>query len=267
MGSLVIGIEFRLSRTFGELGVEWGTFALSASYPARCRFPPTDASLLESLLPSEVQLRIDRVALEGNDIVVEAETRSGSALCPRCRRRSTTLHSRYRRRLRDQPCRGRPVRLTLSAGKFLCSSARCGQRIFCERLSGLAESRARTSRDLAESHRSIGLALGGEAGARLAALLSVPTSPDTILRRVKAAPAEASPPPRYVGIDDWALRKGQTYGTILVDLERRTVIDLLPGRDGEALKEWLVANPQVEVVTRDRWPAYIEAISAAAPQA
>ena len=95
----------------------------------------------------------------------------------------------------------------------------------------------------------------------------MPTSPDTILRRVKTEPAEPSPPPRYVGIDDWACRKGQTYGTILVDLERRTVIDLLPGRDGEALRKWLAANPQVEVVTRDRWPAYIEAISAAAPQA
>ena len=126
---------------------------------------------------------------------------------------------------------------------------------------------ARTSVDLARSHRSIGLALGGEAGARLAAALSVPTSPDTILRRVKAEPATPSPPPRYVGIDDWACRKGQTYGTILVDLERRTVIDLLPGRDGEALRTWLAANPQVEVVTRDRWPAYIEAITAAAPQA
>ena len=121
--------------------------------------------------------------------------------------------------------------------------------------------------DLAQSHRSIGLALGGEAGARLAAALSVPTSPDTILRRVKMESAEPSPPPRYVGIDDWACRKGQTYGTILVDLERRTVIDLLPGRDGEALRMWLVSHPQVEVVTRDRWPAYIEAISAAAPQA
>jgi transposase len=226
-----------------------------------------DASLLESLLPPEIKLRIDHVALEGNDIVVEAETRSGSAPCPRCRRRSTTLHSRYRRQLHDHPCRGRPLRLTLSAGKFICSNAGCRQRIFCERLSGLAKLRARTSIDLAESHRSIGLALGGEAGARLAALLSVPTSPDTILRRVKATPTEPSPPPRYVGIDDWACRKGQTYGTILVDLERRTVIDLLPGRDGEALRKWLAANPQVEVVTRDRWSAYIEAISAAAPQA
>jgi transposase len=226
-----------------------------------------DSSFLESLLPSDVKIRIESVALDANDIVVEAATRSRSSPCPRCRRRSATLHSRYRWQLRDHPCRGRPLRLTLSTGRFFCTNARCRQRIFCERLSGLAQPRARTSVDLAQSHRSIGLALGGEAGARLAAALSVPTSPDTILRRVKTEPGEPSPPPRYVGIDDWACRKGQTYGTILVDLERRTVIDLLPGRDGEALRKWLAANPQVEVVTRDRWPAYIEAISAAAPQA
>jgi len=225
-----------------------------------------NASLLESFLPPDVKLSIDHVALEGNDIVVEADTRSGSVPCPRCRHRSTTLQSRYRQHLRDHPCRGRPLRLTLSAGKFICSNARCGQRIFCERLSGLAKLRACTSLDLAESHRSIGLALGGEAGERLAAALSVPTSPDTILRRVKTAPAAPPPPPRSVGIDDWACRKGQTYGTILVDLERRTVIDLHLSRDGEALKKWLAANPQVEVVTRDRWSAYIEAISAAEPQ-
>jgi transposase len=226
-----------------------------------------DASLLESLLPPGVKLRIDHVNFADNAVVVEAESRSASAQCPRCQCRSTTLHSRYRRRLCDSPCRGQPLRLTLSAGKFICANDRCKQRVFCERLSGLAKPRARTSMDLTESHRSIGLALGGEAGARLAAALSVPTSPDTILRRVKAAPIEPPPLPRYVGVDDWACRRGQTYGTILVDLERRTVIDLLPGRDGEALKKWLAANPQVEVVTRDRWPAYIEAISAAAPQA
>src|ERR1700685_1742310 len=144
-----------------------------------------DASLLESLLLPNVKLRIDRVALEDNGIVVEADTRSTSASCPRCRRRSTQLHSRYRRQLRDRPCRAWPLRLTLAAGKFVCSNARCKQRIFCERLPGLAKPRARTSVDLAESHRSIGLALGGEAGSRLAAALAVPTSPDTILPRVK----------------------------------------------------------------------------------
>ncbi len=140
-------------------------------------------------------------------------------------------------------------------------------RVFCERLPGLTAPHAHTTGELAAAHRHIGLALGGEAGARLAVDQGLPTSPDTILRRVKDAPDEPAPRPRYVGLDDWATRKGHTYGTILIDLERGTVIDLLPGRDGEALKTWLAANPQVEVITRDRWPAYIHAATTTAPQA
>jgi transposase len=95
----------------------------------------------------------------------------------------------------------------------------------------------------------------------------MPTSPDTLLRRVMAAPEGVGPPPRYVGIDDWAWRKGQSYGTVVTDLERGRVIDIFPGRDGEALKQWLHANPQVEVITRDRWPAYAKAATEASPQA
>jgi hypothetical protein len=95
----------------------------------------------------------------------------------------------------------------------------------------------------------------------------MPTSADTLLRRVKQAPDEPAPPPRYVGVDDGALRKGQQYGTILIDLERGRVIAMLPGRDGEALKAWLKDHPQVEVITRDRWAAYAEAATAGAPQA
>lgn len=110
--------------------------------------------------------------------------------------------------------------------------------------------------------------MGGEAGARLANRLAMPTSPDTLLRRIKDAVAEPSAsPPRYVGVDDWAVRKGQRYGTIVVDLERGRVVDLLPGRDGTALEAWLKEHPGVEVVSRDRWAAFAQAATAGAPQA
>jgi transposase len=95
----------------------------------------------------------------------------------------------------------------------------------------------------------------------------MPTSPDTLLRRVKGAAEEPAPAPRYVGVDDWAVRKGQRYGTILIDLERGRVIDILPGRDGAALKAWLKDHPGVEVITRDRWAAYAQAATEGAPQA
>jgi transposase len=159
------------------------------------------------------------------------------------------------------------VALRLLVRRFRCAQPACPQSIFCERLPGLLAAHARSTDRLAGAHRAIGLALGGEAGIRLADRLDMPTSPDTLLRRVNDAPDPVDPPPRYVGVDDWAMRKGQRYGTILVDLERGRVLDLLPGRDGAALKAWLQEHPGVEVITRDRWAAFAQAAAEAAPQA
>ena len=226
-----------------------------------------DAAFLQSLLPADAGVRITAIAVDPAVVEVQLATTGEAAPCPRCRSVTTTVHGRYRRTLRDRPCLGLPVRLLVTARKFVCRRAECPRQVFCERLPELTAPHAHTTGELSDAHRSLGLAVGGEAGARLATELGLPTSPDTILRRVKDAPDEPAPRPRYVGIDDWATRKGHTYGTIVIDLERGTVIDLLPGRDGEALKTWLAANPQVEVITRDRWPAYIRAATTAAPQA
>lgn len=226
-----------------------------------------DAAFLRSLLPADAGVVITDLTVTADGVAVAVSTTAGTAACPTCCSLSTAVHGRYRRSLRDRPCLGLPVRLLVTARKFVCRRPDCPRRVFCERVPELTTPHARTTGELADAHRSIGLALGGEAGARLALALGLPTSPDTILRRVKDAPDEPAPRPRYVGIDDWATRKGQAYGTIVIDLERGTVIELLPGRDGEALKDWLSANPQVEVITRDRWPAYIQAATDAAPQA
>jgi transposase len=126
---------------------------------------------------------------------------------------------------------------------------------------------SRYRRRLADRHRLLGFTLGGEPGARVAEALAVPTSPDTLLRRVTATPDGGEPVFRFVGIDDFALRKGQVYGTILIDLEQGRVIDLLGGRDGAAVEAWLKAHPGVQVITRDRWAAYAAAATAGAPQA
>jgi transposase len=128
----------------------------------------------------------------------------------------------------------------------------------------LAVAHARSTTRLVHLHRTIGLALGGEPGSRRAAELAVPTSGDTLLRRVEAAPAEPEPSYRFVVIDDFAPRKGYTYGTVPVDLERGRVIDLL---DGAPVETWLRSHPGVEVITRDRWAAYANACTAAAPTA
>jgi transposase len=190
-----------------------------------------------------------------------------TAPCPGCGNDARRVHSRYTRRLADLPCFGIPVRLELTVRRFRCSSPECPRRIFAERLPGFAGEHARTTDRLRRSHEAIGYALGGEAGSRLAVLVAMPTSPDTLLRRVKQLKDVPGPPPRVVGVDDWAWRKGHRYGTIVVDLERSDVIDLLPDRDADTVAAWLKARPGVEVVSRDRSSTYAQAATEGAPGA
>jgi transposase len=151
------------------------------------------------------------------------------------------------------PCFERAVQLQVSVRRFSCGEPECPRRIFAERLPGFAEPYARTTARLRQAQESIGYQLGGEAGARLTTDLSMTTSPDTLLRRVKQLKEDSAAPPRFVGIDDGAWRKGRRYGTIVVDLERGEIIDLLPDRDAETVKTWLKEHPGVERVSRDRW--------------
>lgn len=212
-------------------------------------------------------LCVTDLTIEADIVTIHIESTATTSACPCCGATAERVHSRYTRTVTDLPIHGRTVVLSLTARRFFCNEPSCPRVLFCERLPQLTAPHARTTGPLTQSHRAIGFALGGEAGSRLAAQLAVPTSPDTLLRRVKTTPDEQLPAPRYVGIDDWAIRKGQNYGTILIDLERHRVIDILPGRDGVALKKWLQEHPGVEVITRDRWSAFAQAANEGAPTA
>ena len=211
--------------------------------------------------------RLVRACLDVENLTVHLATTAPTSACPLCGYDTRRVHSRYNRRLDDLPCLGRCVRLQVAVRRFVCPQLNCPRRIFAERLPGFAAPWARTTDRLCQAQADIGSSLGGEAGSRLAARLAMTTSPDTLLRRVKRLKNESAPPPRVVGIDDWAWRKGQRYGTIVVDLERGDVIDLLPDRDAETVAAWLKAHPGVEVVTRDRSAAYAQAATEGASQA
>jgi transposase len=187
--------------------------------------------------------------------------------CPACGRISRAVHSRYHRRPADLPSLGRTVSIHLRVRRFYCHNTACPRRTFGERLPDLVAPFARRTRRLAEAQGQTGAALGGEAGARLLSRLSMPTRADTLLRLVNRIPLPNPNPPRVIGVDDWAKSKGRSYGTIMVDLERHRVVDLLPDRTAASLAEWLQQRPGIEVVARDRSTEYASGIAIGAPAA
>ena len=203
---------------------------------------------------------------DGEGVTILARAVGASARCPSCGRSSRRVHSRCTRTVSDLPLCGASVALLVRARRFFCDDFSCERRIFCERLREVAAHARKTGR-LEAALLSIAFGLGGEAGARLARGLGLLVGPDALLRRVRAAPSPDAGVVRVLGVDDFAFRKGHAYGTILVDLERRKVVDLLPERSMGSLAEWLREHPGVEVAARDRSHIYARGIAEGAPGA
>ena len=209
----------------------------------------------------------DQVEENGEGLAVFVHSNSSSGTCPACLVSSSRVHSYYVRNPKDLPSTGQQVDLRLRVRRFRCLNSTCPKQTFSEPLPSLLEARARRTHRLQSVQAAVGTALGGEAGARLLPKLCMSVSADTLLRSIRSQKILPSNSPRVLGVDDWAVRKGCTYGTILVDLERHVVVDLLPDRTSSSLESWLREHPGVEIITRDRSTEYARGASKGAPQA
>lgn len=186
-----------------------------------------------SLLSLPEGMHVSQIQITENGIVVEVIATSPTSCCPLCSEPSASIHCHYRRILRDVPCAGRRVQLFLTVRKFSCRNPYCSRKVFAERLATFVEPWARMTIRYCQQLTSIGLATCGKGGTRLAARLGIQTTRQTILRRIMDLPELSIGSVVFLGIDDWSFRRGHRFGTILVNLESRRVVDLLPDRKAE----------------------------------
>jgi hypothetical protein len=203
-------------------------------------------------LPQFAAAIVDSVELGGDVVTFLVRATAGDAACSECRRRSSRVHARYQRQLADLPLGGRRVRVIAHIRRFKCASPRCPQSTFSEQIPGLTTPFARRTPPLTGALAKVALALAGRPGSRLAAELAMPSCRDALIRLIRARPIPGAGQIEVLGVHDFAVRRGQSYNTILIDMGTHKPVDVLPDPEAGTLADWLREHPEVQTVCRDR---------------
>src|SRR5690242_3431569 len=212
-------------------------------------------------------LVIEDVEDAGEVIVVQARTRGGAAACPGCGAQTGRVHGYHERTAADVPVDGRRVVVKVRARRMRCPVLDCTVQTFREQVPGVLERYQRRISRLTAQVSAVARELAGRASARLLPALGIGASRHTALRVLLKIPLPAPAVPRVLGIDDFALRRGLVYATVLIDAETGRRVDVVPGRTTDAAEAWLRDHPGVEILCRDGSGAYGEAARRALPEA
>lgn len=193
-------------------------------------------------------------------ITLFMKSRTTHGICPFCGVSSDQYHCTYHRTLQTTPIRCKTTYLNMIAYKFNCINPLCTHKVFMEDIPFTSPSQIRTD-ELTCLILSVSLFMSNEGASTILREMGIKVSNDTIGRLYNRISIEDAADVEAVGIDDVAIRKGQTYATAIYDMADHHMIALLEGRDAESLRSWLKTHPKIKLVSRDRASAYANAIS------